>query len=491
MATKKIEIQDSNGNVYYPHTDASVVKNGSKTVAEQLNENTQEIFKQSKSIQVPYNYTGAVITFVDDDGSNAFLTNLKPTFDSYGCKCSLGIIPSFAGTTGYMTKEILSQLQDEGYEIISHSNTHASDVFNASAIDLTTVSDVDIEKEYKDSQDWLITNGFNGFDVFVYPWGNFGTQAIRYKQLARKYYKYAVNAVGSYNETPVDNMYMDRQFLNKTQDISVYTALIDEAIANNAWLIFGTHGGNTSQIDGNYLGQILTYVQTKNIPILTFKDALKYKGNALSIGDRESKKKFYVGNDGTVINDYSLSIAENYSDTNGYTFNTLLTSFQDYTITVSKIKNIDDTLTSEGGTLITHTDVDGSSFSYQEFTSALTLRTFKRKWNDSTNLWGTWLEYTLKSYVDSQNKMNIIEGIYTGTMDDSITSYQSYKFTISQIRTSNDTLAGEGGVLETFRGGMYFSYQKFISTTNCKVYYRNWVGSDDNGSWGVWKLITT
>lgn len=38
MATKKIEIQDSNGNVYYPHTDASVVKNGSKTVAEQLND---------------------------------------------------------------------------------------------------------------------------------------------------------------------------------------------------------------------------------------------------------------------------------------------------------------------------------------------------------------------------------------------------------------------------------------------------------------------
>lgn len=38
MATKKIEIQDSDGNVYYPHTDASVVKNGSKTVAEQLNE---------------------------------------------------------------------------------------------------------------------------------------------------------------------------------------------------------------------------------------------------------------------------------------------------------------------------------------------------------------------------------------------------------------------------------------------------------------------
>lgn len=42
MATKKIEIQDSNGNVYYPHTDASVVKNGSKTVAEQLNDLTND-----------------------------------------------------------------------------------------------------------------------------------------------------------------------------------------------------------------------------------------------------------------------------------------------------------------------------------------------------------------------------------------------------------------------------------------------------------------
>lgn len=43
MATKKIEIQDSNGNVYYPHTEASVVKNGNTTVAAQLNENTQDI----------------------------------------------------------------------------------------------------------------------------------------------------------------------------------------------------------------------------------------------------------------------------------------------------------------------------------------------------------------------------------------------------------------------------------------------------------------
>ncbi len=38
MSIKNIEIQDSDGNIYYPHTNASVVKNGSTTVAEQLKE---------------------------------------------------------------------------------------------------------------------------------------------------------------------------------------------------------------------------------------------------------------------------------------------------------------------------------------------------------------------------------------------------------------------------------------------------------------------
>lgn len=37
MATKKIEIQDSSGNIYYPHTDASVVKFGESDVATHLN----------------------------------------------------------------------------------------------------------------------------------------------------------------------------------------------------------------------------------------------------------------------------------------------------------------------------------------------------------------------------------------------------------------------------------------------------------------------
>lgn len=41
MSIKNVEIQDSNGNVYYPHTDADVVKYGDTTVGASLSEMVQ------------------------------------------------------------------------------------------------------------------------------------------------------------------------------------------------------------------------------------------------------------------------------------------------------------------------------------------------------------------------------------------------------------------------------------------------------------------
>ena len=42
MSIKNVEIQDSNGNVYYPHTDADVVKYGDTTVGASLSERVQK-----------------------------------------------------------------------------------------------------------------------------------------------------------------------------------------------------------------------------------------------------------------------------------------------------------------------------------------------------------------------------------------------------------------------------------------------------------------
>lgn len=75
MATKNIEIQDSDGNIYYPHTDASVVKNGSTTVAEQL----KDIANDSYPI-------------VEATGTNAYIgSSARINKLSKGTRCTLFI----------------------------------------------------------------------------------------------------------------------------------------------------------------------------------------------------------------------------------------------------------------------------------------------------------------------------------------------------------------------------------------------------------------
>ncbi|UZP01943.1 hypothetical protein JW813_09345 [Clostridium botulinum] len=73
MAIKNIEIQDSDGNIYYPHTNASVVKNGESTVAEQLKEIANDSYPIVEA-------TGTNIYI----GSSARITKL-----SKGTRCTL------------------------------------------------------------------------------------------------------------------------------------------------------------------------------------------------------------------------------------------------------------------------------------------------------------------------------------------------------------------------------------------------------------------
>ena len=125
------------------------------------------------------------------------------------------------------------------------------------------------KKDLKKSQDWLFKNGFTGYDTLIFPWGNFGSYSAKYKSAARKYFKYACNAHGSYNKTPVDNMYMDRYFIMKTMDIESIKAKIDETIANNGLLIFGSHSYSSSEFDKVFFETVIDYGISKGHKIKT------------------------------------------------------------------------------------------------------------------------------------------------------------------------------------------------------------------------------
>lgn len=243
-----------------------------------------------------------IITFVDDDGYKSFITSgYKKLYDAYGVKATIGIITSLVGTTDYyMSLDVLKGLKKEGFDIVSHSKTHDKVIFQNPN---SSISNSLVESEFLDSKEFMIDNGFNS-DVLLYPYGGFGSERLRYKSIARKYYKYAfasTNDVPLYNSSPLDNMFVNRYNLDKTQDFtSTVKPIIDSCIANNGWLVFFTHSYNNDQISVDYVKNVLDYVKSLNLTVLPINKALKYKENILSIGEYTKTNSLYVGNNGVV-----------------------------------------------------------------------------------------------------------------------------------------------------------------------------------------------
>lgn len=87
-------------------------------------------------------------------------------------------------------------------------------------------------------------------------------------------------------------------------------------------------------------------------------------------------------------------------------------------------------------------------------------------------------------FSNLKNSMNVKEG--WNTFNKLISEYEKYQVTVEQIKASDDTLTHKGGVLQTYRGNDYFSYQLFIpssySVTDNNVYIRKW--NEVNNVWG-------
>lgn len=87
-------------------------------------------------------------------------------------------------------------------------------------------------------------------------------------------------------------------------------------------------------------------------------------------------------------------------------------------------------------------------------------------------------------FTNLKNSMNIKEDWIT--FDKLINEYEKYQITVEQIKAGADTLTHKGGVLQTYRGNDYFSYQLFIpssySVTDNNVYIRKW--NEVKNVWG-------
>lgn len=235
-------------------------------------------------------YDGAVLTFTDDDGTLRFLTEHVPVYRKHGVTATTAVVASRAITTSGITTsgdpyeamsfEQLRALAREGFDIQSHTWSHARNVFNSGYNQ--NVTDAEIDQEYRLADEAFRQNGFD-CNCMVFPWG---AHQDRHLALARRYARFGVNCRGmdGMNDATTDPMDLNRLTASTNgSNIAQLKAAIDTAIARKCWLIILTHAGAT-QPDAASLDALLTYAQEKGIRIENFREAARMKAPAYYAG---------------------------------------------------------------------------------------------------------------------------------------------------------------------------------------------------------------
>ena len=247
-----------------------------------------------------------MVTFVDDDGHADVLTKLKPLSETYGIPFTIAI-PSvrIADTTGtWLTADDLLELQAMGWEISSHTHNH---------VKLGELTDEEAEEEMKTSKETLEAAGLKVTSI-CYP--NSSVNDNTYK-IAMKYYECGrrTNYHDQINTSPlqtwdlrtipIGSYFTTSKLTNlDTSSLEYYKWAVDQAVANNGWLIFLTHCNEHDSVQQGYIEETIQYIQSLNIPVVTLTEGARIRKNRFEVGrvlyEDNTLPHFAVGCDGTI-----------------------------------------------------------------------------------------------------------------------------------------------------------------------------------------------
>ena len=294
---------DSIQNEIVAGRTSAITGKTSDTMGHRLDGIDVSLEEKTEQLTSKTNYLGGIVTFIDDDTHPTFWTKWKPVADANGIKISVAHNTAYTGDLGNrLTLPQLKQLKSEGYDILSHGNTHPN---------LDTITNAELESEWSLSKQFLIDNELGDDLAVVYPTGLLSVttkQKIRdIKQITRKYFRYGIDAnlVGAINQLPVDNYEVLRQVIApSTVVLSEVKDLIDDCFTEGKWLIFLTHCGaswNDATTPAN-LTEIINYIKSKTLRILNFREAESLLGNVISHGDSRENNYNFVSKTGATWN---------------------------------------------------------------------------------------------------------------------------------------------------------------------------------------------
>jgi peptidoglycan/xylan/chitin deacetylase (PgdA/CDA1 family) len=224
----------------------------------------------------------AQVSFTFDDGFLSSLTQAAPTLQKHGLTGTNYVPTGCVGITTvpnpcranpgvpYMTWDQIQELQDTyGWEIGSHTVTHPCLASAGNGCQDNKLTAAEIDAELGDSKAALAAHGIDA-TAFAPPYGDYDQTVMA---TAAKYY----SSMRGFADTG-DNYWPYSDYL--LQNVPVQEGItpvedlkakVDEAIANDTWVVFTFHGiaVEPSQDPGAYeygtaeLDELAAYVQTK------------------------------------------------------------------------------------------------------------------------------------------------------------------------------------------------------------------------------------
>lgn len=453
---------------------------------------TESVVNRTRKVQ-------PMVTFVDDDGRADVWTKLKPLSEQYRIPFVSAVLTDRIGQDGSLTAEQLAALQDMGWEISSHTMGH---------VRLGDLTDEEQEAQMRGSKEALESIGIR-CDSICYPYSSANDSTWK---IARKYFRCGrqTNWKERMNETPLETWDLRVTPLGSyyetltesgldTGTLEYYKYQVDRAVSGNAWLIFMTHCAETDDTQMGYLAQVIEYVQSLGIPVVTMREALDMRGNIVDVGryDRRNPEDehFVIGCDSTVEKSAPDKYAVNLP-ANAVTNAAPPSWFPWNTVSTCRITGNTAGFPHQaqyyGGTLVTNTMGSAAmhDLGYKDYTEGRTWQEFYlpkstavyRRYALDADTWSDW------SYGS-----DVVLAQDSRTIDDAVSKFpigMKSKVWITQ-NTENTVLPGYYGCLTTDRTNAANDLQYQIWQARSAngiagyMYYRTWNGS----KWDDWSAL--
>lgn len=218
-------------------------------------------------------FPSGVVSLTFDDGYDDQFDKARPAMDAYGYRGTAYVVQDLIGQSGYMTLDQLKALKRlNGWEIGGHakeSDTHTNR--------FTSLTSSELDLELREHRQWLIENGLDA-DSLAYPGGVYTPTVAeivgRLFPVARTTFSQLLEV-----QAPTDRLRLRAYNIVDTTPVATITDLIDDAVANDEWLILIFHriedtASSTISYDTADFESVLSHLDSNSVEVAPVREVM-------------------------------------------------------------------------------------------------------------------------------------------------------------------------------------------------------------------------